>query len=96
MPDYSDTRTFATQRIEQAVALEETFSPVADAPSDVFPDSLGAISVYPGDEPSRCSDATAESSGAMTSAIRPAPRPSERRYPEHASRERLGRAACRE
>src|SRR5688572_20252487 len=36
VPDYSDTRTFATQRIEQAVALEETFSPVANAP-DVFP-----------------------------------------------------------
>lgn len=46
VPDYSDTRTFATQRIEQAVALEETFSPVANAP-DVFPHSLGAFSGTP-------------------------------------------------
>ena len=46
VPDYGDTRTFATQRIEQAVALEETFSPVANAP-DVFPDSLGAFSGTP-------------------------------------------------
>ena len=40
-------RTFAAQRIEQAVALEESFNPVADAPSDVFPHSLGAFSGTP-------------------------------------------------
>jgi predicted DNA-binding transcriptional regulator YafY len=47
VPEYSEMRTFAAQRIEQAVALEETFSPLADAPSDVFPDSLGAFSGTP-------------------------------------------------
>jgi predicted DNA-binding transcriptional regulator YafY len=46
VPEYSDTRTFATQRIEQAVALEETFSPVAGE-TDVFPHSLGAFSGTP-------------------------------------------------
>src|SRR5688500_7923738 len=46
VPEYSDTRTFATQRIEQAVALEETFSPVANGP-EVFPHSLGAFSGTP-------------------------------------------------
>ncbi len=46
VPEYSDMRTFATQRIEQAVALEDSFNPVANAP-DVFPDSLGAFSGTP-------------------------------------------------
>ena len=30
VPDYSEMRTFAVQRIEQAVALEESFNPVAE------------------------------------------------------------------
>jgi predicted DNA-binding transcriptional regulator YafY len=47
VPVYGAMRTFAAQRIEQAVALEESFSPVADAPSDVFPHSLGAFSGTP-------------------------------------------------
>jgi predicted DNA-binding transcriptional regulator YafY len=47
VPEYSEMRTFASQRIEQAVALEETFSPLADAPADVFPHSLGAFSGTP-------------------------------------------------
>ena len=47
VPDYSEMRTFAVQRIEQAVALEESFSPVEGSPSDVFPDSLGAFSGTP-------------------------------------------------
>ena len=47
VPEYSEMRTFATQRIEQAVQLEESFSPVADSPSDVFPHSLGAFSGTP-------------------------------------------------
>jgi predicted DNA-binding transcriptional regulator YafY len=47
VPDYSEMRTFAAQRIEQAIALEESFNPIADAPSDVFPDSLGAFSGTP-------------------------------------------------
>jgi predicted DNA-binding transcriptional regulator YafY len=46
VPDYNEMRTFAAQRIEQAVALEETFNPVAEAP-DVFPHSLGAFSGTP-------------------------------------------------
>lgn len=47
VPDYSEIRTFAVQRIEQAVALEESFNPIADAPADVFPHSLGAFSGSP-------------------------------------------------
>jgi predicted DNA-binding transcriptional regulator YafY len=47
VPEYSEMRTFAAQRIEQAVALEETFNPLADAPVDVFPHSLGAFSGTP-------------------------------------------------
>ena len=47
VPEYGEMRTFAAQRIEQAVALEEGFSPVAGAPSDVFPHSLGAFSGTP-------------------------------------------------
>jgi predicted DNA-binding transcriptional regulator YafY len=47
VPEYSEMRTFAAQRIEQAVALEESFNPLADAPSDVFPHSLGAFSGTP-------------------------------------------------
>jgi len=47
VPDYSEMRTFATQRIEHAVALEETFSPVGSSPAGVFPHSLGAFSGTP-------------------------------------------------
>ena len=47
VPDYSEMRTFAVQRIEQAVALEETFNPVESAEAEVFPDSLGAFSGTP-------------------------------------------------
>lgn len=47
VPDYAEMRTFAVQRIEQAVALEESFNPVANSPSDVFPHSLGAFSGTP-------------------------------------------------
>lgn len=46
VPEYSEMRTFATQRIEQAVGLEEGFSPVETAP-DVFAHSLGAFSGTP-------------------------------------------------
>lgn len=47
VPDYSEMRTFAAQRIERAVALEESFNPVASSPADVFPHSLGAFSGTP-------------------------------------------------
>jgi predicted DNA-binding transcriptional regulator YafY len=47
VPAYSEMRTFAAQRIEQAVAIEETFSPVQGSPTGVFPDSLGAFSGTP-------------------------------------------------
>jgi predicted DNA-binding transcriptional regulator YafY len=46
VPEYSEMRTFAVQRIEQAAALEESFNPIA-APPDVFPHSLGAFSGTP-------------------------------------------------
>ena len=49
VPDYSEMRTFAVQRIEQAVALEESFNPVESASADVFPHSLGAFSGTPED-----------------------------------------------
>jgi len=47
VPDYSEMRTFAVQRIEQAVALEESFNPVESAEAEVFPHSLGAFSGTP-------------------------------------------------
>ena len=48
VPDYGgEMRTFAAQRIESAVTLEETFSPVERSPAEVFPDSLGAFSGTP-------------------------------------------------
>src|SRR5262245_48907938 len=46
VPEYREMRTFAVQRIEQAVAIEESFNPIAGE-SDVFPDSLGAFSGIP-------------------------------------------------
>ena len=47
VPAYSEMRTFAAQRIESAVGLEESFSPVESSPGDVFADSLGAFSGTP-------------------------------------------------
>ncbi len=47
VPDYSEMRTFAVQRIELAVALEDSFSPVETAEAEVFPHSLGAFSGTP-------------------------------------------------
>jgi predicted DNA-binding transcriptional regulator YafY len=47
VPEYSEMRTFAAQRIESAVGLEESFNPIGDAPPEVFPHSLGAFSGTP-------------------------------------------------
>jgi predicted DNA-binding transcriptional regulator YafY len=47
VPDYSEIRTFATQRIEQAIALEDTYNPIEGAAPDVFANSLGAFSGTP-------------------------------------------------
>jgi predicted DNA-binding transcriptional regulator YafY len=47
VPEYSEMRTFATQRIEQAVMMEDSFSPVETAGTEVFPHSLGAFSGTP-------------------------------------------------
>jgi len=47
VPEYREMRTFATQRIESAVGLEDSFSPVESSPGDVFADSLGAFSGTP-------------------------------------------------
>lgn len=47
VPGYGEMRTFAVQRIEQAVALEESFSPVDSGDADVFRHSLGAFSGTP-------------------------------------------------
>ena len=47
VPEYREIRTFAAQRIEQAIALEDTYNPVEGAPRDVFANSLGAFSGTP-------------------------------------------------
>ncbi len=47
VPEYSEMRTFATQRIEQAVMTEDAFSPIEGADTAVFPHSLGAFSGTP-------------------------------------------------
>lgn len=47
VPDYSEMRTFAAQRIESAVGLEDSFNPVESSPPDVFAHSLGAFSGTP-------------------------------------------------
>lgn len=45
--EYGEMRTFAAQRIESAVGMEESFSPVDNSPQDVFAHSLGAFSGTP-------------------------------------------------
>ena len=47
VPEYSEIRTFAAQRIEQAIALEDTYNPIEGAAPDVFANSLGAFSGTP-------------------------------------------------
>lgn len=47
VPEYAEMRTFAAQRIESAVGLEDSFSPVDSSPADVFAHSLGAFSGTP-------------------------------------------------
>ena len=47
VPDYREMRTFAAQRIESAVGLEDSFNPVESTPPDVFAHSLGAFSGTP-------------------------------------------------
>lgn len=47
VPEYGEMRTFAAQRIESAVGMEDSFNPVPNSPSDVFADSLGAFSGTP-------------------------------------------------
>jgi predicted DNA-binding transcriptional regulator YafY len=47
VPEYSEMRTFATQRIELAVMTEDAFNPVESAETAVFPHSLGAFSGTP-------------------------------------------------
>jgi predicted DNA-binding transcriptional regulator YafY len=47
VPEYSEMRTFAAQRIESAVGMEDSFSPVDGSPQDVFANSLGAFSGTP-------------------------------------------------
>ena len=47
VPEYGEMRTFAAQRIDSAVALEDSFNPVESSPGGVFADSLGAFSGTP-------------------------------------------------
>lgn len=44
VPEYGEMRTFATQRIRTAAALDETFDPGEDVGGDAFPDAFGVYS----------------------------------------------------
>jgi predicted DNA-binding transcriptional regulator YafY len=47
VPEYSEVRTFAVERIEEIALLEERFTPVDDVPDEAFPHSLGVHSGPP-------------------------------------------------
>ena len=53
VPDYSEMRTFAVQRIEQAVALEESFSPVESADARGVPALARRVLGHAGDRRDR-------------------------------------------
>ena len=47
VPEYSQVRTFAVERIHNASLLEERFTPIEELPDDAFPHSLGVHSGPP-------------------------------------------------
>ena len=47
VPEYSEVRTFAVERIRQLTALEERFTPIEELPDAAFPHSLGVHSGPP-------------------------------------------------
>jgi predicted DNA-binding transcriptional regulator YafY len=44
VPEYGEMRTFATQRIRSAAALDETFDPGEEVGGEAFPDAFGVFS----------------------------------------------------
>jgi len=47
VPEYSQVRTFAVERIKDLSLLEEHFTPIEELPDEAFPHSLGAFSGTP-------------------------------------------------
>jgi predicted DNA-binding transcriptional regulator YafY len=47
VPEYSQVRTFALERIQDVSLLEEKFTPIEELPNDAFPHSLGVHSGPP-------------------------------------------------
>ena len=47
VPEYSEVRTFAVERIQQLTPLEERFTPIENLPEAAFPHSLGVHSGPP-------------------------------------------------
>src|SRR6185503_5271792 len=47
VPEYSEVRTFAVERIEEMSLLEERFTPIEELPDAAFPHSLGVHSAPP-------------------------------------------------
>jgi predicted DNA-binding transcriptional regulator YafY len=47
VPEYSEVRTFALERVKEVSLLEEKFTPVEDLPEEAFPHSLGVHSGPP-------------------------------------------------
>ncbi|MGE3276269.1 MAG: helix-turn-helix transcriptional regulator [Vicinamibacterales bacterium] len=47
VPEYGEMRTFATQRVRAATALEDTFDPGEEPARDAFPDAFGVFSGPP-------------------------------------------------
>src|SRR3954466_7886447 len=47
LPEYSEVRTFAVERIQDVSLLEERFTPIEELPDAAFPHSLGVHSAPP-------------------------------------------------
>ncbi len=47
VPEYSEVRTFALERIEEMSLLEEHYTPIEELPDEAFPNSLGVHSGPP-------------------------------------------------
>jgi predicted DNA-binding transcriptional regulator YafY len=47
VPEYSEVRTFAIERVEDLSLLEDRFTPIEELPNDAFPHSLGVHSGPP-------------------------------------------------
>jgi predicted DNA-binding transcriptional regulator YafY len=47
VPEYSEVRTFAMERVQDVALLEDRFTPIEEQPNDAFPHSLGVHSGPP-------------------------------------------------